>query len=90
MGIVAIILMIYSNFAEEVEKKSQFSGIVNSVTFNEKGTPTVNIKGEQYVVGFAGHDFKQLIEAGDSLIKVKNSNTYKLIKNKTGKLIISD
>jgi hypothetical protein len=83
-----VTLFLYSR-AEKIEKSYQFNGTIEKVTYSDKKKPNVVIKGKIYFISFPNEDFNDKIEAGDSLIKEKNSRIYKLIKFKTGEVIFS-
>ena len=67
----------------------QFNGRVDSVTYGDKGTPGVIIKGNEYYLdaGDWNENSSHLINKGDSLIKSKNSLVVTLIKP-NGQIII--
>lgn len=71
------------------EKGYKFSGIVQDIKFDVEGFPAVKINGKIYPIGIPNRRFYQNIQIGDSLIKQKNSTLYKLVKHRTGKVIIS-
>jgi hypothetical protein len=64
-----------------------FSGTIDSVTYDEKGTPTIIINHQEYILS-AGYNFDYKIEVGDTLIKHESSTSYKLIKHKTREVIV--
>ena len=76
--------------ADKIEKNYQFNGIIEKVTYGDKKIRKVVIKGKTYFISYPSEDFNDKIEAGDSLIKEKNSKIYKLIKFKTGQIIVSN
>jgi len=49
----------------------------------KKGVPNVIVSGKEYYLS-AGYNFDHKIEKGDSLIKYKDSNLYKLVKHTSG------
>jgi hypothetical protein len=67
-------------------KNYQFCCIVQSVTYNDKGSPTVVINGQKYALIWNDWLVHYKIEAGDSLIKEKNTLMLKLVKQKTGEI----
>jgi hypothetical protein len=75
--------------ANSIEKDYQFSGIVQKITYGDKGTPRVVINGKLYFISFPNESFNNEIKQGDSLIKERNAVVYKLVKNTTGEVIIS-
>ncbi|XHR97246.1 hypothetical protein ACFJIV_11680 [Mucilaginibacter sp. UC70_90] len=69
-----------------IDKKilnTEFSGPVQSVSYDAKQFPTITIRNFEYYIG-AGYETNHQIEVGDSIIKKRGSFTYKLIK-RTGK-----
>ena len=65
----------------------QFDGKVDSVWYDDKGKPTIKIRGNKYDLLVNFWNFNRQIESGDSLIKVKNSMIVTLVK-KSGKIIV--
>ena len=84
-----VLLFLYIR-ADKIEKSYQFNGTIEKVTYGDKKIPIIVIKGKTYFISFPNEDFNDKIEAGDSLIKEKNSRIYKLIKFKTGEVISSE
>jgi len=85
-----IVLLVFSIRAKKIEKGNQFSGIVESIQYGDKGTPKVVIKNNAYFLSSTSLNFNTDIKPGDSLIKERNSLTYKLIKYKTNEVILSN
>jgi len=83
--IAFLIFSIYRGFSKNLNYN--FTGVVHSVTYDEKGTPIIIINNQEYILN-AGYDFNHQIEDGDTLKKVKGSDTYTLIKHATGKVIV--
>lgn len=84
-----IFLFIFYIRADRIENSYQFKGIVQKITYGDKGTPKVIINDNAYFLSFPDWSFNNKIEQGDSLIKRKNSRIYKLIKHKTKEVIFS-
>lgn len=76
--------------ARKEEREQQFSGKVEKLKINEKGSPTVFVDGSFYFLPFVGSEFANKIEIGDSLIKEGNSKVYILIKKDTKEKISHD
>ena len=83
-----VVLFLYIR-ADRKENGYQFSGVIQSITYSDKGTPAVIIGGKEYFISFPNPDFQKKIELGDSLIKLKGSKIYKLINNKTKEVSVS-
>lgn len=60
-----------------------FDNIVQNVSYDVKGIPTITIEKQDYYLS-DGYNFNYKIEKGDSLKKRKGSNIYILIKDHTG------
>jgi len=56
-----------------------FSGTVERVDYDIKEFPTITIGDSSYYIG-AGYNTNHQIEVGDSVIKKRGSDIYKLIK----------
>jgi hypothetical protein len=78
-----------SKISDVKEKNRQFEGIIESIEYSEKKIPVVTIKGTRYGLT-TGWSFNEKMEAGDYLIKKEKTMVYKLIKLKTGEVILSD
>jgi hypothetical protein len=90
IGVLFFIVLLFLYIrADKIEKSYQFNGTIEKVTYGDKKIPTVVIKGKTYFISYPNEYFNNKIEAGDSLIKEKNSRIYKLIKYKTGEVIFS-
>jgi hypothetical protein len=70
------------------EKSYNFSGRIDNITYNEKKTPTVIVKGNSYSLS-TNWRFNERMNLGDSLVKERNSIIYKLIKYKTREVVFS-
>jgi len=57
----------------------EFSGVVEDVNYDVKGSPYVTVKHKTYYLS-EGWNFQHLIEKGDSIKKKKNNFEVKLIK----------
>jgi len=66
-----------NNFKEN--KLYSFKGVVDSVSYDIKGIPTVIINKKTFYLS-AGYNFDHQIKKEDSLVKQKGSTTYILIK----------
>lgn len=64
----------------------EFSGQVERIDYDIKQFPTIQIHNVSYSID-AGYYTDHQIEVGDSVIKVRGSYVYKLIKHKTKKEI---
>ncbi|MBB6129403.1 hypothetical protein [Mucilaginibacter lappiensis] len=84
-----IILGIWSEITELQENDYEFAGILQKIDYDEKGIPKVMVNGKQYWGISTRLDFNKKMEVGDSLIKKKNEMIYKLVKYKTGEVVIS-
>lgn len=82
-GGIGLIILIFLNIRWHYKYLGyQFNGRVDSISYGDKGTPIVIIKGESYLLNASDGnlDDKHIIEKGDSLIKMKNTSSVKLIK----------
>lgn len=75
--------------ANKIEKGYQFSGVVQNISYGDKGTPKVVIDGETYYLTYTKEDFNNKIKPGDSLIKCRNSRIYRLVKHDSKEVIVS-
>lgn len=85
LGAVALPYFYYKEKAKCLSY--QFDGTVDSVSYSVKGEPTIKIHGNKYDLSVNFWDFNRQIEAGDSLIKVKDSMVVRIFK-KNGTLTI--
>ena len=76
--------------ANKIENDYQFSGVVQNITYGDKGTPKIIVEGRTYYLTYTKEDFIHKIKPGDSLIKKRNSRTYKLVKYDTKEVIVSN
>src|SRR6185295_9374143 len=85
VSFVGFFALFYNNYRMAIERINnyEFAGRVDTISYDEKGLPYVNINNSQYYFSTLFH-FKQNIEQGDSLIKNKNEPTIILIKKKNG------
>ena len=65
---------------------AEFSGTIDNVSYDLKDYPTIIINGKSYYIGGC-YDTEHQIEVGDSIIKKKGSEVYKLIKHKSNNVI---
>jgi hypothetical protein len=80
------IWIIYTNQKNHEENLNiEFNGVVDSVSYDIKGIPTLTINRVDYRLNVPRFDFQ--IEKGDTFIKFKGNTHYKLIKRQTGKII---
>jgi hypothetical protein len=63
-----------------------FTGVVDTVSYDTKGTPSVVLQGNKYYLS-AGYNFNYQIKKGDILKKEGGSNVYTLTK-RTGQVIL--
>lgn len=63
----------------------EFSGVVESVSYDKKGFPTISVnKAEYYLSNY--YNFNYEIEKGDIIKKKQDERTCILIKKNTGKV----
>ena len=74
-------------FARQKNLNYSFSGIISNIKYDGDATPFVTINGTDYHLS-PGYNFKGKLERGDSLIKVKGSRAYRLIKRNSKEVII--
>ncbi len=79
-------LLISTKKSDETNRSVQFNGVIESVSYDEKGIPFVKLNGKEYYLD-AGYNFEHKLEKGDRLCKENYSNVYKLIKP-TGEIIL--
>lgn len=83
-----IIYLIVAYFIDtNTEKNLEFCGVVQTVKYSIKGSPTVTINGSEYELYSNFWAFDEKIRAGDFLIKVKNTLVIKLVKKGTKEVI---
>jgi hypothetical protein len=83
--LVFLMFSIHRGFSKNLSYS--FKGVVDSIIYDEKGTPKIRINNQEYVLN-AGYNFDYQIAKGDSLKKSKESSIYTLIKQKTGKIMV--
>lgn len=76
----AVYLFIQNQKDNRANLLNDFKGVVQNVSYDEKGIPSVSIKGIKYYLD-AGYNFEHAIEQGDSLIKTKGQTRYILVKH---------
>ena len=92
IGFTAIIISTLIYWAIDFQRQDrkyldvEFAGEVERVEYDIKQFPTIQINNVGYYIG-AGYYTDHQIEVGDSVIKVRGSYVYKLIKRKTKKEI---
>jgi len=64
----------------------EFAGSVERIEYDIKQYPTITINNKSYYIG-AGYHTEHQIEVGDSVIKKRGSDIYKLIKQRSNKII---
>ncbi len=84
--IVLILLYIRAN---KIESDYQFGGVVQKITYGDKGIPKVTIGGQAYFLTYTKEIFNNKIKPGDSLLKARDSRVYKLVKHDTKEVIVS-
>jgi hypothetical protein len=72
--------------ADRENLNEEFAGIVDHVSYDIKQFPTIEISDSSYYIG-SGYDTDHQIAKGDSLIKKRGSEKYKLIKHGSNKVI---
>lgn len=80
-------LKVLSVISDIKEKNYQFNGVIQKIEYNEKKTPLVTVNGKSYGLS-TNWRFNERMNVGDSLVKEKDSVTYRLIKYKTGEVIV--
>jgi len=89
--VIFIVYMFFSTKnARKVVLNYKFNGVVEKVVYGEKSIPEVTINGVNYYLGSTSWNFNHLIIVGDSLQKDSGNITVKLIKQKTGRVLIFD
>ena len=81
LAFIALIIFGLCLTGGKIARDYSFNGVVQQVSYDEKGIPTVTIKGVEYQLGY--NDWgrnKDTIEVGDSMIKRKGDTHIKLIK----------
>jgi hypothetical protein len=82
-------LCIFFGICDYIKQKNyEFNGVVQVVTYDIKGTPDVKINGSEYFLTYHKWGFNHKIQVGDSLIKKRNKMVIRLVKQKTGEIII--
>lgn len=64
----------------------EFAGIIRYISYDLKQFPTITIQDKNYYIG-GGYHTNHQIEVGDSIVKQRGSDVYKLIKYKSNKII---
>jgi hypothetical protein len=65
---------------------TEFTGSITSIEYDIKQYPTVTVGDSSYYIG-SGYNTDHQIELGDSMIKNRGSEVYKLIKHGSKKII---
>jgi hypothetical protein len=65
---------------------TEFKGRVTKIEYDIKQSPTITVNNSSYYIG-SGYDTDHKIEVGDSIIKMKGSTIYKLIKHQSGLVV---
>lgn len=92
IGFTAIIISTLIYWAIDFQRQDrkyldvEFAGEVERVEYDIKQFPTIQIHNVSYSID-AGYYTDHQIEVGDSVIRVRGSYVYKLIKGKTKKEI---
>ena len=84
-----LILIVATIVAKVKDRNRQFTGVIEKITYSEKKRPKVTVNGKAYPL-ITNWRFNNNIEVGDSLIKVKGSTVYKLVKYNTREVIFSE
>jgi hypothetical protein len=66
----------------------EFNGKVENVFYSVKGEPTISINNKTFNLPVNLWDFNHKIERGDSLIKFKDHMVIKLVKYKSGQVML--
>ena len=75
---IIIILLIVNN---EKMRWYNFDALIQNVSYNVKGDPTITINGTEYFLSYSHWQFGiAKIEKGDRIIKIKGKMDLKLIK----------
>ena len=86
-----IIYMILSSIrARKLISGYHFNGVVDKVEYDAKSIPTVKVNGKDYYLGSTNWNFNHLITQGDSIEKDSGNLTVKLIKQKSGRVLVFD
>jgi hypothetical protein len=94
---LVLILFVFGSFygyfiyalinGKKKHKASAFSGVIQLVTYDTKGIPTIVINGVKIYVG-ASYNWNNQIEVGDYIEKKKGQMLYKIIKHRNKSVII--
>jgi hypothetical protein len=68
-------------------KDSSYSGVIQSVTYDTKGIPTVEINGTKIYTG-ASFNWNKQVEQGDFIEKKSGAIAYKIIKHNSKRVLI--
>lgn len=82
-------MLFHAYIGFKANKAFEFEGAIETVSYDEKGTPTIKLKQHEYVLN-AGYNFDKQIQKGDTLKKKSNNTIYILIKKDTRKTITFD
>lgn len=85
-----LLLTLWEKISDKKEKNYEFAGVLQKIDYDEKGVPEVVIDGKKYYSLSTTRNFNKQMAIGDSLIKRKGEITYKLVKNETGIVFISN
>jgi hypothetical protein len=86
-----IIYMIHSDIrATRLVSSYHFNGVVDKVEYDGKSIPTVTVNGKDYYLGSTNWNFNHLISRGDSIEKDSGILMVKLIKQKSGRVLVFD
>lgn len=72
--------------ADRINLNKEFAGSITHVEYDEKDFPTIAIGDSSYYIG-EGYYADHQIEVGDSIVKKRGSEVYKLIKHGSKKII---
>ncbi len=86
---VSVYFLYRTNLAWQENLTYNFTGVVENVDYDVKGIPEVTVHNEKYYLA-SGYNFEYKIERGDSIIKLKGSSVYKIIKHKSGAIVEFD
>ncbi len=86
--LIAILSIKNYRAAEKKFHKWSFNGIVDDITYDDKGYPVIIVNSDDYDLGLSQYYFDHMIQKGDSIKKDSGQLTIKLIKKNNGKIIV--
>jgi hypothetical protein len=81
-GVIGVIVLIgFSIRRHYVYLDYNFNGLVDSISYGDKGTAIVIIKGKEFVLNDDWSNYMNIIiNKGDSMVKLKDSTWVRLIR----------